>query len=86
VPVLRKRSRSPAPARTSKRYTPPSPTKAPPSKLWVPVTMFTLLLSGVGVIIFNYLQLFPWHEATNNLLFLGLGLFTCGALLSTQYR
>ncbi len=68
------------------RYTPPPPKKAPPSKLWVPATMFTTLLTGVIVIVANYLQLLPGRQAENRYLFVGLGLFTVGAILSTQYR
>jgi len=41
------------------RYTPPAPKKAPPSKLWVPATMFTCLALGIVVIGGNYLELLP---------------------------
>jgi Cell division protein CrgA len=68
------------------RYTPPPAKKAPPSKLWVPATMFTMLVAGVLVIVANYLQLLPGGEAENRYLFVGLGLFTGGAILSTQLR
>jgi hypothetical protein len=68
------------------RYTPPAPKKAPPSKLWVPATMFTMLATGVVVIVANYLQLLPGGSAENRYLFIGLGLFTGGAILSTQFR
>jgi hypothetical protein len=68
------------------RYTPPPAKKAPPSKLWVPATMFTMLVVGVLVIVANYLQLLPGDDAENRYLFLGLGLFTGGAILSTQLR
>jgi hypothetical protein len=68
------------------RYTPPPVKKAPPSKLWVPATMFTMLAVGVLVIVANYLQLLPGGEAENRYLFVGLGLFTGGAILSTQLR
>lgn len=68
------------------RYTPPPAKKAPPSKLWVPATMFTMLITGVLVIVANYLQLLPGGSAENRYLFVGLGLFTGGAILSTQLR
>jgi hypothetical protein len=68
------------------RYTPPPPKKAPPSKLWVPATMFTMLVTGVVVIVANYLELLPGGTAENRYLFVGLGLFTGGAFLSTQFR
>jgi drug/metabolite transporter (DMT)-like permease len=67
------------------RYTPPAPKKAPPSKLWVPATMFTMMLSGVAVVVLNYLELL-FGEATNNFLFVGLGLITAGFVLSTRLR
>ena len=68
------------------RYTPPAPKKAPSSRLWVPATMFTMLALGMIVIIANYLQLLPGQEAQNSYLFVGLGLFVGGAILSTQLR
>jgi len=68
------------------RYTPPPVKKAPPSKLWVPATMFTMLITGVLVIVANYLELLPGGSAENRYLFVGLGLFTGGAILSTQLR
>jgi hypothetical protein len=68
------------------RYTAPAPKKAPSSKLWVPATMFTMLALGMVVIIANYLQMLPGGEAQNSYLFVGLGLFVGGAILSTQLR
>ncbi|MGI8796429.1 MAG: cell division protein CrgA [Acidimicrobiia bacterium] len=67
------------------RYTPPAPQKAPPSKLWVPATMFTMMLAGVVVVILNYLELL-FGEASNSFLFVGLGLITGGFVLSTRLR
>jgi hypothetical protein len=67
------------------RYTPPPPKKRPPSPLWVPVTMFTLLGLGMVIVIINYLGVLP-GGAKNGYLFLGLGLITAGFLLATQYR
>jgi len=68
------------------RYTAPAPKQAPSSRLWVPATMFTMLGLGMIVIIANYLQLLPGGEAQNSYLFVGLGLFVGGAILSTQLR
>ena len=68
------------------RYTPPAPKKAAPSKLWVPVTMFTCLVLGVVVIGGNYLQLLPGGEASNNFLVIGLVLLIAGFILSTFFR
>jgi hypothetical protein len=67
------------------RYTPPPPKKKAPSKLWVPVTMFTMMITGVAVVILNYLELL-FGEASNNFLFVGLGLITGGFILSTRLR
>ncbi len=74
-----------APKRKPSRYTPPSPKKARTSRLWVPVTMFTMMLTGVVVVIANYLELL-FGEASNNFLFVGLGLITGGFVLSTRLR
>jgi hypothetical protein len=75
VPVSSKRS----------RYTPPPPKKAPPSPLWVPVTMGTLLAVGLIVVLTNYLGALP-GEQENRYLLLGLGLITGGFVLATTYR
>ena len=76
----------PRPAPGSSRYTAPAPKKQKRSPLWVPVAMFTLLACGVIVIVANYLGLLPGGEAQNSYLFVGLGLFVGGAILSTQLR
>ncbi len=67
------------------RYTPPTPTKAPPSPLWVPVLMATLLLTGLVVIVGNYMALLP-GDTSNRYLMLGLLLVVCGFILATTYR
>jgi hypothetical protein len=67
------------------RYTPPPPKKAPPSPLWVPVVMATLLLTGLVVIVTNYLELLP-GDTSNRYLMLGLLLIVGGFLLATTYR
>ncbi len=74
------------PQRKGSRYTPPSPKKAPPSRLWLPVAMFTCLVLGVVVIAGNYLQLLPGGEVSNNFLLIGLGLLIVGFVLSTYFR
>jgi hypothetical protein len=75
------------PAKKTKRsrYTPPTPTKAPPSPLWVPVVMATTLACGLVVIVANYLELLP-GDTSNRYLMLGLFLIVCGFLLATIYR
>ena len=73
----------PAPAG---RYTPPTPQSTKVSPLWVPSTMFAALLTGVAIIVANYLGLLPGGEAQNSYLFVGLGMLIGGFALSTQYR
>jgi hypothetical protein len=74
------------PAPGSHRYTPPTPRSAKHSPLWVPVAMFTMLLTGLVVIMSNYLGLLPGGEAQNSDLLLGLALMVGGFILSTQFR
>jgi hypothetical protein len=68
------------------RYTPPPPKKAPPSKLWVPVAMATLLVAGLLVVVLNYLNMLPGAETENRYLLMGIGLISGGFLLATNYR
>lgn len=67
------------------RYTPPPPKKAPPSPLWVPVALCTLMLTGLVVVLANYLQALPGNTE-NRYLILGLVLITGGFGLATTYR
>lgn len=88
MPTRRPRSKAKpkaSPKAKRSRYTPPTPQKAPPSRLWVPVTMFTMLFTGVAVVILNYMNLL-FGEASNSFLFVGLGLITGGFILSTRLR
>jgi hypothetical protein len=80
------RATTPKPKEKRGRYTPPTPKKVEGSKLWVPVTMFTMLGLGVVVVALNYLELLPGQEASNNFLFIGLGLITGGFILSTRLK
>ena len=68
------------------RYTPPPQKKAPPSKLWVPVALTTLLGLGLIVVVANYLNLLPGAETENRYLLLGIGLISGGFLMATNYR
>ena len=68
------------------RYTPPPPKKAPPSKLWVPVALITLLGVGLFVIVTNYLNLLPGADTENRYLLLGILLISSGLVLATGYR
>jgi hypothetical protein len=67
------------------RYTPPPPKKKPASPLWVPVVMAALMLTGLLVVLVNYLGGLP-GEQENRYLLLGLGLITSGFVLATTYR
>jgi hypothetical protein len=85
--MARQRRRRPAAVATPPgRYTPPKPKTAKESPLWVPATMFACLLTGLVVIVGNYLELLPGGQAQNSYLFVGLGLLIAGFVLSTQYR
>jgi hypothetical protein len=68
------------------RYTPPPAKKAPPSKLWVPVSLITLLSVGLIVIVTNYLNLLPGADTENRYLLLGIGLISGGFIMATNYR
>ena len=67
------------------RYTPPPPKKAPPSPLWVPVVMATMMLTGLIVVLANYLGALPGDQE-NRYLLIGLVLITGGFVLATTYR
>ena len=67
------------------RYTPPPPKNLPPSPLWVPVVMATSMLTGLIVVVANYLEMLPGN-GSNRYLLLGLGLITGGFMLATTYR
>jgi hypothetical protein len=69
----------------SKRYTPPPPKAKAGSALWVPITMFALLLCGAGIVILNYLGVLPGQQQ-NRYLFLGLAEITAGFVFATRYR
>ena len=72
-------------SRKRSRYTPPPPKKAPPSPLWVPVALTTLLLVGLLVVVTNYLSLLP-GDTENRYLILGLVLISGGFMMATGYH
>jgi hypothetical protein len=67
------------------RYTPPPPRKAPPSALWVPVTMGTLMLCGIAVVLLNYMGMLP-GDGRNSYTLFGIALIAGGFGLATTYR
>ncbi|MDQ4024271.1 MAG: cell division protein CrgA [Actinomycetota bacterium] len=64
---------------------PPPKTKPKSSPLWVGALFFTLLLTGVLVIIFNYLGLLPGENAAWALWY-GLGLISVSFAVATQWH
>ena len=72
----------------SGRYTPPIPKEFKQSAPWVPWVMFGLLISGMLVIVGNYLldAADIGLKSSNGYLFLGLGLITGGFITATKYH
>lgn len=72
----------------SGRYTPPIPKEFKQSAPWVPWVMFGLLISGMLVIVGNYLldAADIGLKSSNAYLFLGLGLITGGFITATKYH
>lgn len=75
------------PKSKSKRVTrqPPPKTKPKVSPTWVAALFFTLLLTGVAIIICNYLGLFP-VENQAWVLWYGLGLISASFVVATQWH
>lgn len=73
-------------SRGSGRYTAPKPRSAKRSPLWLPAVMTTALVTGLLVIVLNYLNLLPGANTENRYLFLGLGLVVVGFGLAANYR
>ena len=70
------------------RRPPPPKTKAkaaPPSKLWVPALMFSLLGIGVALIVTNYFGMLP-GGASNSFLLIGIIEVTGGFIVATMFR
>ena len=68
------------------RYTPPPPKNLPPSPLWVPVAMATMLGAGLLIIVLNYLNALPGPDTENRYLLLGIALISGGFVTATNYR
>ena len=56
----------------------------PPSPIWVPILLFSLLGLGMATIIANYLGVF-W-DTSNVVLLGGLGFILAGIITATQFR
>ncbi len=56
----------------------------PPSPMWVPVLLFSLLGLGVATIIVNYLGVI-W-DTSNPILLLGLAFILGGLITATKFR
>lgn len=57
----------------------------PPSKLWIPTLMFSLLGLGITVIVTNYFGLLP-GGANNRFLLIGIAEVTGGFIVATLLR
>ncbi len=75
------------PQSKTKRRTPtPAPAKTqPPSKLWVPALMFSLLFIGMLVIVTNYFGMLVGGE-NNAFLLIGIAYVTGGFIVATMLR
>ena len=73
-------------SKTKRRtVTPPKPKTEPPSKLWVPALMFSLLFLGVLIIVTNYFGLLIGGE-NNAFLLIGIIYVTGGFIVATMLR
>ena len=70
----------------SGRYTPPIPREMKVGARWVPWVMGALLITGMLVIITNYMNLLPGSDPSNWYLLGGLGLITAGFIVATRWR
>ncbi|MEP6625177.1 MAG: cell division protein CrgA [Acidimicrobiia bacterium] len=75
------------PQSKTKRRPPPAPKakNLPPSKLWIPTLMFSLLLLGIVVIVTNYFGMLP-GGANNKFLLIGIVEVTGGFIVATLLR
>ncbi len=64
---------------------PVAPRVMPPSPMWIPILMFSLLAAGLVIIFLNYTEILP-GAANNWYLLAGLGCFLGGIITATQYR
>jgi hypothetical protein len=73
-------------SKTKRRPQPIAKSKnLPPSKLWVPTLMFSLLLLGIVVIVTNYFGMLP-GGANNKFLLIGIVEVTGGFIVATLLR
>ena len=70
---------------TRRQRTPAKPKTPPPSKLWIPALMFSLILLGVIVIVTNYFGILP-GGANNAFLLVGIGEVAVGFIVATRLR
>lgn len=61
------------------------PASLPPSPLWVPTLMFSLLGLGIIIIVTNYFGMLP-GGANNAFLLIGIGQVTAGFIVATMLR
>jgi hypothetical protein len=73
-------------AAKSGRYTAPKPKTEHHSPFWVPVLMSAMFLTGLAMIVLNYLSLLPGTQPENRYLFLGLFWVVFGFILAANYK
>lgn len=61
------------------------PASLPPSPLWVPTLMFSLLGLGIIIIVTNYFGMLP-GGANNAFLLIGISQVTAGFIVATMLR
>ena len=72
-------------SKTTRRPPPQKHKTPPPSKLWVPALMFSLLGIGVALIVTNYFGMLP-GGANNKFLLIGIIEVTGGFIVATMLR
>ncbi len=66
-------------------HAPPPPKEVKVSPTWYVATMFSLITSGVLIIILNYIDLMPFDDPVN-WLYVGLGSIGVGFMMTLNYH
>ena len=76
-----------APHATTGRYTPPTPHNVdgvPETKPWIPWVMFGMMVLGLLLIVFNYVDFLLPNSPSNWYLLAGIGAISVGFIAATQ--
>ena len=73
-------------AATSGRYTAPKPKSEKHSPSWLPVVMGTAFMTGLAIIVLNYLNVLPGPNPENRYLFIGLAWVLVGFAMASNYH